>query len=59
VVAQRSAEPRPASRLTVAHGGIPDGTRFVERFSGVEITVQDGCLPLPELPQGGTLWIEM
>jgi len=55
-VAQRSATARPPSRLLVAHGGIPDGTRFVERFSGIERVVEAGALVMPELPQGGTLW---
>ena len=56
VVAQRSATSRPPARLLVAHGGIPDGTRFAERFSGIERVVEDGALQMPELAQGGTLW---
>jgi alpha-glucosidase len=56
VIAQRSATPRPPARLLVAHGGIPDGTRFVEWFSGIERVVVDGALQMPELAQGGTLW---
>lgn len=56
VVAHRDAQPRPAGPLVVAHGGIADGTRFVERFSGVEALVQGGVLALPEQPQGATLW---
>lgn len=56
VVAQRNETPRPAARMPVAQGGIPDGTRFVERFSEMECIVQNGALALPELPQGGTLW---
>lgn len=55
-VAHRGATPRPAGPLPVAHGGIPDGTRFVEHFSGQEITVNDGALSLPEQLQGATLW---
>jgi len=56
VVAHRDNAPRPAGLLPVAHGGIPDGTRFVERFSGCEAVVSEGALPLPEQPQGATLW---
>lgn len=58
VVAQRSASLRPAGPLPAAHGGIPDGTRFAEFLSGQEATVTDGALPLPELPQGATVWLE-
>lgn len=58
VIAQRAAAPRPAGPLPVAHGGIADGVRFVEHFSGQEVIVQDGALPLGELAQGATLWVE-
>ncbi len=58
VVAQRSETAHPASYLPVAHGGIPDGTRFVEHFSGQQAVVENGYLPLPEQPQGATLWEE-
>jgi alpha-glucosidase len=57
VVAHRGARPRPAGRLPVAHGGVADGTKFVEHFSGETATVQRGALPLPSLPQGATIWI--
>lgn len=56
VVAHRGETPRPAGSLTVAHGGIADGARFVEHFSQQEAVVVNGALPLPELPQGATLW---
>lgn len=56
VIAHRSATPRPAGLLSVAHGGIPDGTRFVEHSSGQEVMVHNGALSLPEHPQGATLW---
>ncbi len=58
VVAHRSGVPRPASRLPVAHGGIPNGTRFVEFFSGQERVVENYALALPEQPQGAAIWIE-
>jgi len=56
VVSHRLAQPRPAGTLPVAAGGIPDGARFVEHFSGQSAVVKDGVLPLPALPQGATLW---
>jgi alpha-glucosidase len=56
VVAHRAAVPRPAGPLPVAAGGIPDGARFVEHFSGAQAVVSSGALPLPELPQGAQLW---
>ena len=56
VVANRSATPRAAAPLPVAHGGIPDGATFTERFSGQRAVVTGGQLSLPTLPQGGSLW---
>ena len=56
VVAHRGPSPRPAGPLFVAHGGIADGARFVEFFTGMETAVTDGALPLPALVQGATLW---
>ncbi|MBU0494797.1 MAG: maltodextrin glucosidase [Chloroflexi bacterium] len=56
VVAHRCATPRPAGPLPVAHGGIPNGTRLGEVFSGQEAVVKNGALALPELPQGATIW---
>lgn len=58
VVANRSAVPRPASRLPVEHGGIPDGSRFQEFFSGETCSVMEGNLILPAQGQGASLWIE-
>lgn len=58
VIGHRSPAPRPAGPLPVAHGGIADGARFVELFSGQEATVANGALPLPEMPQGATVWVE-
>jgi alpha-glucosidase len=56
VIAHRGSAPRPAEPLPVAHGGIPDGTRFVEHFSGVQVVVSGGMLPIPAQPQGASLW---
>ncbi|NHZ72161.1 MAG: maltodextrin glucosidase, partial [Aquificales bacterium] len=56
IIAHRHSSPRPEMPLPVAHGGIADGTRFVEQFSGQEAIVQNGTLLLPALPQGATMW---
>lgn len=56
VAAQRSTQARPAGGVAVRRGGMADGMRFVEHFSGAEAVVRDGWLPLPALPQGATLW---
>ena len=58
VVAHRSSIPRDEKPLPIAHGGIADGRRFRELFSGQELVVSEGSLPLPPHPQGATLWIE-
>jgi alpha-glucosidase len=57
VIAHRGQQPRPAGPLAVAHGGIPDGARFVEPWSGTEAAVTGGALELPEQPQGATVWM--
>jgi alpha-glucosidase len=57
VIAHRGEQPRPAGPLPVAHGGIADGAHFVEFFTGQELVVTDGALPLPNYPQGATLWL--
>lgn len=57
VIANRSPQSHPAFNLAVAHGGLPDGTRLTEFFSGQVAVVRHGALPLPELPQGATLWL--
>ena len=56
VVAHRGETPRPAKPLSADHGGIANGTHFVEFFSGTKLTVTNGMFPLPELAQGATLW---
>ncbi len=56
VVAHRGTDPRPTGTLPVWHGGVPDGCRFIEHFSGHEAVVEQGALHLPELPQGATIW---
>lgn len=57
VVAHRGERPRPAGPLRVSNGGVPDGVEFVERLGGAAAVTRDGALPLPELPQGATLWV--
>ncbi|MEI2691826.1 MAG: hypothetical protein V9H69_19845 [Anaerolineae bacterium] len=52
VVAHRGQQPRPAGPLPVAHGGIPDGVRFTELWSGTEAVTADGKLLLPEQSSG-------
>ena len=56
VVAHRAETPRPAGPLPIVGGGVPDGARFVEFFSGQELVVSRGRLPLPDHAQGATLW---
>ncbi len=56
VVAHRGPGNRPASALPVAHGAIADGSEFVELFSGARAMVTNGCLPLPALSVGATIW---
>jgi alpha-glucosidase len=56
VVAHRGENERPSSVLPLAHGGIADGTPFMELFSGAEAMVQHGGLLLPAMPQGVALW---
>jgi alpha-glucosidase len=58
VLAHRGQQPRPAGPLPVAHGGIPDGARFVELWSKTGAVVAGGTLPLAEHPQGATVWVE-
>lgn len=59
VVAHRAEAARPAGPMAVAHGGIADGTRFVELASGTELTVREGALWLPALPQGAAIWRQL
>lgn len=56
IIAHRGAQPRPASPLPVAPGGVANGRRFVEFFTGQEAVVVNGALPLPQLAQGVMLW---
>ncbi|MEZ4643472.1 MAG: alpha-amylase family glycosyl hydrolase, partial [Chloroflexota bacterium] len=57
VIAHRGERPRPAAPLPVANGGIADGVRFVEFFTGQEAVVVNGALPLPPVAQGVMLWL--
>jgi len=58
IIAHRGGEARAALPLPLHHADIADGTVFTEFFSGQQLTVVDGALPLPALPQGATLWVE-
>lgn len=59
VIAHRSEIPRPAGAIDIAHGGVADGTRFVDAVAGGVFTVQDGVLPLPAIQQGPMLLQEI
>ena len=56
VLAHRGATPRAAGLLTVRHGGIADGTRFVEVITGAVAEVHGGDLPVPEQAAGISIW---
>lgn len=58
VVAHRSEDPRPKGSIPMNFGGVPNGTRFKEYFSGQELYVENGGLLLPPQSQGATLWIQ-
>lgn len=58
LLAHRAAASRPAGLLPVAHGGVPNGVVFTELFSGARAEVKGGALPLPEQPQGASIWIQ-
>jgi alpha-glucosidase len=57
VVARRADD--GLARLPVRHGGIADGARFHEQFSGATSRVTNGALPLADIPAvGAQIWIE-
>ncbi|MBN1179305.1 MAG: maltodextrin glucosidase [Anaerolineae bacterium] len=56
VVGHRGPGVRPAGPLPVAHGAIPDGLTFVDVITGQRATVVGGCLPLPEMEPGVSIW---
>jgi alpha-glucosidase len=55
VIAHRAKTPRPAGALPVAHGGIADGTSFVDRATGDHYVVREGALSLPPVAQGAII----
>ena len=57
VAAQRGTTTRAAFALPVVIGGLPDGMQFRELFSGRLARVENGFLPLPELPPGAQVWV--
>jgi alpha-glucosidase len=59
VAALRGQHPHPAAPLAVAHGGIPDGSRFREYFSGAEAEVRGDELLIPEQQPGAAIWIQV
>lgn len=56
VIAHRSSSPRPEQPLPIRHAGIGEGLRFRERFTDVIATTVNGLLPVPEQPQGVSIW---
>jgi len=56
VTAWRGAQPRQAGPLDVTPSALAEGTRLREHFSGQTAVIQNGCLMLPQLPQGAGLW---
>jgi alpha-glucosidase len=56
VVGHRGPGVRSAGPLPVAHGGIEDGTEFVEVLGGTRAVVACGRLPLPALEPGVMIW---
>jgi alpha-glucosidase len=56
VVANRGGETQQVGHLAVAQGGVPDGTVFVELFTGQQSIVGAGVLPLPALSSGAQVW---
>lgn len=57
VIANRAAAAHPAGGMSVSHGGIEDGAVFDELLTGRRAIVEQGRLPLPELPTGASIWI--
>jgi alpha-glucosidase len=55
VIANRAEEPRPARALSLAHGGVADGARFVDLATGNELVVRNGVLSLPPIEQGAMI----
>jgi alpha-glucosidase len=56
VVAQRGGAPRPSTPLPVWQGAVADGAVFSELFSEQRSVVTGGCLPLPAMPPGVSIW---
>lgn len=56
VIGNRGPNERLAKELFVRDGGIPDGSLFTEIFTGQNLTVQDGLLPLTVAPVGIQIW---
>lgn len=59
IIAHRDERPRPAGRMTVDHGGVADGTQFVEWASGETFVVENGGLTLPPISQGAIILLEL
>jgi alpha-glucosidase len=55
-VAVRAGE-RPAGPLPVGHGAVPEGTAFIEAFTGARVRVEGQHLALPATPCGVAIWL--
>jgi alpha-glucosidase len=56
VIANRGPSVYPAEHMLVEHGAVPNSAQFREIFSGKRATVQNGFLPLGDIPPGVQVW---
>jgi alpha-glucosidase len=56
VIGNRSLSAVALDGLSVAHGSLADGVPFQEIFSGRQLTIQHGKLPISEIPPGAQIW---
>ncbi len=58
VVAHRGKTTLKNMSVPISRGGVADGRRFREYFSGHELIVSQSTLTIPLVPQGATIWID-
>jgi alpha-glucosidase len=56
VIGNRGPEELSAKPLFVRDGGIPDGKQFHEVFTGQQLSVEEGHLPIAGIPKGVQVW---
>jgi alpha-glucosidase len=56
---RRGPQAHPGLEIPAGAGGIPNGTVFEEVFSQKRATVQDGYLPVGDLPPGAQVWVSL